>query len=285
MKKRNEALITTSALLLVAALAVVVTLVLLDRQPGLGFLSAAVKDRPSVNYVFKTAGDPQALGGAVVEPGGKGYEDGAANIVTAVVADYRMLDTLGEVLVLFAAAAGVGLLMLPRRKAQAAAGEQAAARARAAGAQTAEGVPPAARGGAFREASLIVRTAVPFIMFLALITGIYIVLHGHLSPGGGFSGGAVIASAFIMRYLAGLRPEGRGVRWLPALESGAGLALLAVGLAGLFARGSFFASFLPQGSLGSFASGGILAILYSLIGIKVASELSALSADFIGVSK
>jgi multicomponent Na+:H+ antiporter subunit B len=273
MKKRNEALITTSALLLVAALAVVVTLVLLDRQPGLGFLSAAVKDRPSVNYVFKTVHDPQALGGAVVEPGGRGYEEGAANIVTAVVADYRMLDTLGEVLVLFAAAAGVGLLMQPRRREPAAAGERTAARI------------PAARGGSFREASLIVRTAVPFIMFLALITGIYIVLHGHLSPGGGFSGGAVIASAFIMRYLAGLRPEGRGARWLPAVESAAGLALLAVGLAGLFTRGSFFASFLPPGSLGSFASGGILAILYSLIGIKVASELSALSADFIGVNK
>jgi multicomponent Na+:H+ antiporter subunit B len=169
------------------------------------------------------------------------------------VADYRVLDTLGEVIVLFTAATGVGLLM-PRRR----------------------------RSAVPREASVIVRTAVPVIMFFALITGAYIVLHGHLSPGGGFSGGAVIASAFILRFLAGQRPRQRGKESLAAVESGAGLALLAVGLAGLVVSGSFFESFLPQGALGGFASAGILVIVYTLIGIKVAAELSALAAEFVG---
>ena len=39
---------------------------------------------------------------------------------------------------------------------------------------------------------------------------------------------------------------------------------------------------MPQGTLGSFASGGVLVIVYTLIGIKVAAELSGLSADFVG---
>jgi multicomponent Na+:H+ antiporter subunit B len=253
MKRRNEGLIHVSAFLLVAALAAAALLAVFADQPGLGFLAAGVEDRPSVRYVFKTVRAEPAAGVAVVEPGGEGYENGAANIVTAVVADYRVLDTLGEVLVLFAAATGVGLLMPARR-----------------------------RTSPQREASAIVRTGVPAIMFLSLITGAYIVLHGHLSPGGGFSGGAVIASGFILRFLAGQRAAPRGKATLAALESGAGLALLAVGLAGLILSGTFFASFLPQGALGSFASAGILVIVYTLIGIKVAAELSALSADFVG---
>ena len=253
MKTRNDVLIYIGALLLVAALAAAAWLAVTAEEAGLGLLDSAVEDRPSARYVFKTVRQAPAAGPAVVEPGGEGYENGAANIVTAVVADYRILDTLGEVLVLFAAASGVGLL-IPRRR----------------------------RSAAERQASPIVRTAVPLIMFLALITGAYIVLHGHLSPGGGFSGGAVIASAFVLRFLAGRRPDPRGKGLLSALESLAGLALLAVGLIGLAVSGTYFGGFLPQGTLGSFASGGILVIVYTLIGIKVASELSALSADFVG---
>lgn len=253
MKTRNEILIYLGAALLVAALAAAAGLAVTADEPGLGLLDAGVESRLSARYVFKTVRAAPPEGGAVVEPGGKGYENGAANIVTAVVADYRVLDTLGEVLVLFAAASGVGLLIPNRRRS---AGE--------------------------RQASPIVRTAVPVILFLALITGAYIVLHGHLSPGGGFSGGAVIASAFILRFLAGRRPDPRGKRLLSVLESAAGLALLAVGLIGLAVSGTFFAGFMPQGTLGSFASGGVLVIVYTLIGIKVAAELSGLSADFVG---
>lgn len=253
MKTRSEALIHVGALLLVAALAAAAVLAIAVDEPGLGLLDAPVEARPSARYVFKTVRAAPATGVAVVEPGGKGYESGAANIVTAVVADYRVLDTLGEVLVLFAAASGVGLLIPSRR-----------------------------RSADERRASPIVGTAVPVIMFFALITGAYIVLHGHLSPGGGFSGGAVIASAFILRYLAGGRPRPQAKAVLSALESGVGLALLAVGLIGLGVSGSFFAGFLPQGTLGAFASGGMLVIVYTLIGIKVAAELSALSADFVG---
>ena len=60
------------------------------------------------------------------------------------------------------------------------------------------------------------------------------------------------------------------------------IGILAMGIAGLVFKGSFLANFLPTGELGAvFSAFGIL-IIYTLIGIKVASELSSLSGYFIG---
>ncbi len=66
------------------------------------------------------------------------------------------------------------------------------------------------------------------------------------------------------------------------LESFAGLGLLAVGLIGLFLEGSFFANFLPAGILGATISAPLIMIIYALIGLKVASELSSISGEFLG---
>jgi multicomponent Na+:H+ antiporter subunit B len=255
-KTRNEILVHAGAVILLAGIGVAVGWILLDADgEGLGFMSAAVEDRPSRHYVLKTVQSPRAADSAVVRPGGTDYENGAANIVTAVVADYRLLDTLGEVVVLFAAAAGVALLLGRRTRA------------------------------IRREASIIVRTAVPVIMLFAGVTGAYVVLHGHLGPGGGFSGGAVLASAFFLRFLAesALSHEApRARQWLPVLEGLSGLGLLVVGVVGLLTRGSFFSAVLPQGTLGSFASAGTAVVVYALIGAKVASELSSVTTEFIG---
>ena len=50
--------------------------------------------------------------------------------------------------------------------------------------------------------SLIVKTVTRWLKAFLLLFGIYLVLYGHLSPGGGFSGGVVVASAFILLVLA-----------------------------------------------------------------------------------
>jgi multicomponent Na+:H+ antiporter subunit B len=255
-KTRNEILVHVGAVILIAGIAVSAGWVLLDGgAEGLRFMSAAVDERPSRHYVLKTVQNPRAADSAMVRPGGTNYENGAANIVTAVVADYRLLDTLGEVVVLFAAASGVALLLHRRKRT------------------------------IRREASIIVRTAVPVIMLFAGVTGAYVVLHGHLGPGGGFSGGAVLASAFFLRFLAesALSPEApRARQWLPILEGLSGLGLLVVGVVGLVTQGSFFSAVLPQGALGSFASAGTAVVVYALIGAKVASELAAVTTEFIG---
>jgi len=253
MTGRNENLLKIAAVLLLALFGWLLFRVFTDPRPGVSAMDASLKERVSYYYLLKSAADPASAGTVQVEPGRSGYENGAANIVTAVVVDYRALDTLGEVLVLFAATAGVGLLMKPRKQ------------------------------GEKTRASLIVSTAIPPIMLFTVVTGLYVIFHGHLTPGGGFPGGAIIASAFILRSLAFGGSSGK--KSFPVLESLAGLGILAMGVAGLVLEGSFLANFLPAGPVGGlFSALGIL-ILYTLIGIKVAAELSNLSGYFIGDSK
>ena len=254
MMKRNEPLINLFGLILTILLAVFVYLALTDSGQGLTMMSADLEQRVSYSYLLKNvskAGRTENQPALIeVIPGREGYENGAINIVTAIVADYRMLDTFGEILVLFAASAGVSLLMVERKREKA------------------------------KEASEIVKTAVPIIMLFALVTGFYIISHGHLTPGGGFPGGAVIASAFILQFLA-FQKSSRN-KAFRILESLAGISLLAMGLIGLYLEGSLFANFLPTGPLGATVSATGIMIVYALIGIKVAAELSSISADFIG---
>lgn len=53
----------------------------------------------------------------------------------------------------------------------------------------------------FKKKPVIVRSAANFFLPLACVYGAYVVLHGHLSPGGGFQGGVLIASAILMVFL------------------------------------------------------------------------------------
>lgn len=250
MRRNNRLIVNLFGVVVVLLLAAIAVLAVTDSHKGLTLFSANLQHRVSYAYLLKSVTDPAKASSATVEPGGRGYEDGAANVVTSIVVDYRMLDTFGEVLVLFAAAAGVGLLITERKRV------------------------------VERDASVVVKTAVPIVMLFAIIVGAYIVLHGHLTPGGGFPGGAIIASGFILQFLA--FREGPGRTMFKVIESLAGLAILAVGLIGLFVDGSFFANFLPTGTLGATISAGTVIIIYLLIGIKVAAELAAISGDFIG---
>ena len=248
--RRNSLFTNLFALVVVGLLALITLLALTDTRGGLTLFSAGLKQRVSYDYLLKSVSDPAKASTVSVVPGQSGYEDGAANVVTAIVVDYRMLDTFGEVLVLFATAAGVALLMTERKR------------------------------DYQREASIVIRTAVPIVMLFTIVVGAYIILHGHLTPGGGFPGGAIIASGFILQFLAFREKPGRVA--FKILESLAGLGILAVGLIGLFAKGSLFANFLPTGTLGATLSAGTVIIVYTLIGIKVASELAAISGEFIG---
>lgn len=179
----------------------------------------------------------------------KGKEDtGAANIVTSVVVSYRGLDTLGEVTVLFLATIGLGAVLasIQRRTPR-----------------------------KLEKASLILTTGCKFLFPLILLYGAYIFIHGHLTPGGGFQGGAVIASAFVLRYL-GCHQEKR-IRETGSVlaESVSGLVFLCIGLMGLvFGSGHFLNNFLPKGEFNTLISAGIIPIIYIAIGFKVGAELS-----------
>ncbi len=184
-------------------------------------------------------------------------ETGASNVVTAVTLEYRGFDTLGEMTVLFAAATGVSLIFY----------------------LSDEEKKKKKRENNRTKANFVVRVGSRIIFPFVILFGIYIILHGHLTPGGGFQGGAVIASGVLMLYLA--NPDIQiGRNKLLVTEGLAGLTYVLIGLAGLFTPAkSFLANFLPLGTPGFILSAGILLPLYIAVGVKVGSEFSGIIDD------
>ncbi len=131
---------------------------------------------------FPGWGDPQSPASTHVSPYyiTRSIEDtGVPNIVTSVLADYRGFDTMFETAVIFAA--GIAVISILRRFP-----EKGVATARE----------DTERKTAYRDAIIrwICRQMVPFIQLFAL----YVVAHGHHSPGGGFQGGVILGASFIL---------------------------------------------------------------------------------------
>jgi len=188
-------------------------------------------------------------------------DTGATNIVTSVVVGYRAFDTLGEVTVLFVAAIGLGAILTTGKKNESKKKEE------------------------LEPASLVLSTGCRFLFPLILLFGAYVFIHGHLTPGGGFQGGAVIASAFLMVYL-GCRKKRIRKSWARGTESISGLVFVVTGLTGLAVAGHYFLSnFLPEGTLNSLFSAGIIPIIYIAIGLKVGSELTGVIDNLIEESE
>jgi len=194
---------------------------------------------------------------------------GAANAVTAVVVTYRGLDTLGEVTVLFAATAGVGFVITRRRRTREFPVREGRAVDAHAGIESTEASSPAGQGP-----SEILRTASRFLAPVLFLFGAYIFVHGHLTPGGGFQGGVVIASAVVLGIF-GAPDRKLAHRSMTTIESLSGTTYVVLGILGLvLAAGFLDPTFLPPGSFGSLASAGAIPIIYSVVGMKVGTELA-----------
>lgn len=117
----------------------------------------------------------------------KGMEEtGAINAVSGMILNYRAFDTLGESFVLFVAACSVILLLkLPENT------------------SSSEYLEAMAYDRHYEPKNdLILQTATRYLFPILLMFSIYVWLNGHLSPGGGFSGGAVLGAALILFVLA-----------------------------------------------------------------------------------
>lgn len=250
MRKRKQGLINVYAFLITGAFALLIGMGLMDDGEGLKVNSMPVSKRVSARMVNKSVSE---ISEKVAYYGEEGREDGSANIVTSIVVNYRAFDTLGEIIVLFASAAGVGLLLSARKK------------------KNAKDVPT--------EASDIIKTAIPIINLVVFTVGAIIILYGHITPGGGFPGGAVIATGIILMSLVFKNIFNRKVYLI--LESVAGVGILVVGLLGMSYGDGFLANFLPTGKIGGFLSSGTVLILYILVGIKVAVEIANISSYFV----
>jgi len=103
-------------------------------------------------------------------------------------------------------------------------------------------------------------------------------LHGHLTPGGGFQGGVVLAAAFFIPVLArpGTTLDHHAVSLIEGL---AGAAFILIGLLAMLGGEVFLTPLLDKGALGALFSAGTLPLLYLAVGLKVGAELAGLLAQ------
>jgi multicomponent Na+:H+ antiporter subunit B len=164
------------------------------------------------------------------------------------VVNFRGFDTLGEVTVLFLAATGLASILFRKEE------EEEDERI-------------------ILPSSSLLKTGAKILFPLILLLGIYVFIHGHLTPGGGFQGGAIIATGFLLMMIT-YKHFNVNHHLMVWLESIAGLAFVTIGLYGLFKYGSFLQNTQSVGTLNDLISGGLIPLIYIFIGIKVGTELT-----------
>ncbi len=174
--------------------------------------------------------------------------EGVANAVTTVVVYFRGFDTLGEIAVLFIASLGIGLMLNAENRCDIKA-----------------------------QSNFILQTGAKLLFPIILLFGIYVMVYGHLSPGGGFQGGVIVASGILLLLIA-YREFEVPHSVIVALETFAGVSYVLIGLIGLLLLDVFLGNFLPHNisEMGMLVSGGIIPIIYIIVGIKVGSEMSSM---------
>lgn len=183
-----------------------------------------------------------------------------ANTIASVNFDQRAFDTLGEMSILFAAVLGTVVLLRQTRDERRAKPEPA-------------------------HVALPLRRYALIVLPVALLTGLYVIAHGQLSPGGGFQGGVVAATALHVLYLGADYRALERIRPVGLYEAGDALAAsgyLVTGLAGLIGGAAFLANtLLPYGTFNTLASGGTVPLLNAAIGMEVACAVVVLLARFL----
>ena len=129
---------------------------------------------------------------------------------------------------------------------------------------------------------LFVRVITKMILPFIQLYGLYVIIHGHLSPGGAFSGGAIYASSLVLYTLAyGLEKGQKRLSHNTSaiFESGGILFFIFFGFLGIVLGHSFLtnrqAGF-SMGNLGQVLSGGLIPVVTFVLGIKVMSTVVTL---------
>lgn len=183
------------------------------------------------------------------------YERHATDVVNAINYDYRGFDTLGEEFILFASVLGVLLLFRPTAKGKSNSHQSN-------GDVDEEGLP----------VSDGMRLATPLVMGLMMIFGIYIATHGQLTPGGGFQGGVILASAPVLAYLAGDVTAFEKMTKSPIVkfaECGGAAGYGIIGISALLFGAHFLTNIVPLGTTGDLFSSGTIAIISVSVGVEV----------------
>ena len=198
-----------------------------------------------------------------LEPG----ERHATDIVTALNFDLRAFDTLGEEFILFASVSGVALLLRHLRDEDG-------------GTQPRRGLAEHQFAGASDALRVLSLILIPLLVSL----GVYLALHGALTPGGGFQAGVVLAAGPLAILLAGryLALKRVAPRWaLEALDSAGATAYALIGLGGLIFASVYLENFLPLGTSGHLLSAGTMPLNSIAVGLEVTGAFLLTWTEFL----
>jgi multicomponent Na+:H+ antiporter subunit B len=189
----------------------------------------------------------------------------ATDMVTALNFDFRGFDTLGEEFILFGSVLGVVLILRQLR------GEHETPHQEE------------SEEHHFTGASSVLRALALGLIPGLIVLGVYIVVHGTLTPGGGFQGGVVLAAGPLAVFIAGRYMRMRFVAPHKLVEAGevagaVGYGL--VGLGGLVFAGVFFKNFLPLGIPGHLLSAGQMPIASIAVGLEVSGAFLVAWTEF-----
>ncbi len=124
--------------------------------------------------------------------------------------------------------------------------------------------------------STVVRTTTKLISPFLVTYAVYLMVYGHLSPGGGFQAGVVLAVSVILLITShGYKKVRKRFKFkeVGMIENISAVFLVSLGLIG-FMFGSFFYNFLTKGKFGSVISGGIIPLFNVSIGLKVGAAFT-----------
>lgn len=191
------------------------------------------------------------------------YQRHTNDVVNAINYDYRAFDTLGEEFIMFTAVLGVMVLL--RRE---------------------EGSTAAAKGTVQDTHSLsetVRATTVTAILF-TVVFGLYVCTHGQLSPGGGFAGGVILATAVILVYVA-VNPKAfqrlashAATEVLEALGAG---SYALIGLVPLLYGRALLTNVLPLGKTGDVFSSGTIGLISTCVGVEVTAAILLVSYTYL----
>jgi len=191
----------------------------------------------------------------------------ATGVVSAVNFDYRGFDTVGEEFILFAAAAGVAtVLRRLRGERERPAVDEAADR----------NVPPTS--GAVRMVALLFTGPL-------VVVGWWLASHAQANPSGGFQGGVILATTFILIYLSGeflVFKRFSPVDLTDAVEAVGAAGFAAVGVSAVAMGLPYLQDFLPLGTVpGAVSSSGTIALISFFVGLEVAAAFTLIVGELL----
>ena len=193
------------------------------------------------------------------------YERHTTDVVNAINYDYRAFDTLGEEFIFFASVLGVLLLFRP----------------------TQEEDKNGKRESKLEDALPIsdtLRVSMQAMVGIMIVFGVYIASHGQLTPGGGFQGGVILASAPLVVYLSGSVKTFEAIISSPLVklaECGGAAGYAAIGTAALLFGAHFLTNIVPLGTTGDLFSSGTIAVISAVVGMEIAGGFVLLMQNYL----